>query len=90
MLRYEEKLDQFFRHGIIAVNKKLEIIHFCGYPNPPTESDYIALEEELKTDEEFDIKEEFILLPCPEDLLPYYLKIMEEADENGTIRYGDE
>jgi hypothetical protein len=46
------------RHGIIAVEltddpDEINIRHFCGYEEPPTQNDFDSLVEELNTDPEF-------------------------------------
>lgn len=88
MLRYEEK--PILTHGIVAINKNGEIIHFCAYTKEPTEGDYTALHEELESDPEFNISEEFVLFPCPPELLEMYLEIIEEAYDAGNVHFGDE
>ncbi len=61
-----QKLD--INYGIVAVNTKNQVIHFCGYEKEPTEADWEALVEELRTDPEFGLTEiPFRLLPATSD-----------------------
>lgn len=52
-----------FNYGIIAIDSRPDsegrnpILHFCGYKNPPTAIDFDQLQEELSTNEEFNLIE---------------------------------
>ena len=85
-----------FTHGIIAVNPNqplengdLEILHFVGYWNKPSEEDVISLWMELNEDETFGLQNqlgEIELCSAPEDIVEYYNSIVDwdeiEKNEN--------
>lgn len=79
-----------FKHGLVAITRTPKdiktgmatVVHFCGYPNPPTERDIKLLEEELNTDPEFNLigrinKDVFIVDASPA-MVKFYL---EKADK---------
>lgn len=83
----QKDLDEF-GYGLIAItqypeDKKagmISIVHFCGYPKPPTQTDIKSLEEELNTDPEFGLvgrikKDVFIVEATPEMVKMYMSKI---------------
>ena len=62
-------------HGIAAVRRgkemnEIEVLHFCGYFEEPSVSDYEALDKELREDPEFGLTDAaFELIPAPQDLI---------------------
>jgi hypothetical protein len=87
--------------GIIAVNKQayeakegqmIDVLHFVGYENEPSEADYESLYHELETDETFDLIEmakngQILLIEAPEPTVEYFKKLYneqlgEEEEEN--------
>lgn len=77
-----------FTHGIIAILhpgattdrepianfEGLDIYHYCGYQNTPTQIAFDALTEELKTDPAFNFDFEFDLMFAPEPVANYFSK----------------
>jgi hypothetical protein len=70
-------------YGIIVFNKNdinksdwfNYIKHFCGYWDKPTKDDISSLKEELKTDEEFGLTNEFndlVFYEATKEILDYY------------------
>ena len=77
-----------FKYGIIAVRPAEEgmadILHFCGYEEPPTEADYKALREELANDEEFGLVadiESLTLIEAPPEIVELYWQVV-QTDPN--------
>lgn len=63
--------------GIIAVDHTGAFLHFCGYEEPPTKTDYSALEAELKTDPEFGLTDKpFVLVQAPAEILEHFRKMV--------------
>ena len=70
-------------HGIIAYtlngtknNQYIEILHFCGYWQEPTEIDFSNLKKELNTDPSFNLvgridKDVFLMKSSPE-IIKFY------------------
>ena len=59
------------RNKIDPTNNDVAILHWSLYENQPTWNDYICLYDELKTDREFKIEKDFVLLPASDDMLKY-------------------
>jgi hypothetical protein len=73
----DEKFLSSMRYGIIALQEN-KVMHFCGYINPPSENDFASLDEELQTDEHFNlIGEYYDLMLCPDDLFEQIMRDME-------------
>jgi len=80
------------KFGLMAVTgydpekTKLAILHFCGYPMPPTEADKKMLEVELNTDPEFGlvdrINKDVFVIEAPEDIV----KLFKTPNENHMVR----
>jgi hypothetical protein len=79
-----EELQKEFKYGLVAVTQSEEdaaqgqvsIVHFCGYPNPPTQVDIDSLVEELNTDPTFNLvgrmgKDVFVVTATPEMVAHY-------------------
>ena len=70
------------KYGLIAIDPTQEgemkdVLHFCGYWNPPTDIDIESLRQELETDEEFGLTEiahRLDIIPCPHWLLEEFIK----------------
>ena len=65
------------RYGIVAYtlrdkeNPWIDVKHFCAYENPPSESDFLSLTDELNTDPEFGLvgrigEDVFLMMATPE------------------------
>ena len=69
--------ENLFNYGIMAVElqdfisgETFNILHVCGYENPPDAQSYRELYIELNTDDEFGlVGTEFILVPVLEKVL---------------------
>lgn len=77
------------RYGIIAVKRNpdnpnlADIVHFCGYSEPPTQADYENLKEELETDPEHELVGEMegvVLMEADEAVLKYFANELKDAD----------
>ena len=67
-------LSEFdFKHGLIAVTSS-EIIHFCGYLNPPTNFDKEDLVRELQTNPEFGLvgRTDYAVISAPHEVVQAY------------------
>lgn len=65
--------DKLFTHGVIAVDKDENVLHFIGYFELPTEQDYEQLHKELQQDEELGlIGVSFTLEPASDNILKYF------------------
>lgn len=78
MKELQNMFTQKFNYGIMVgrlVGHEMEILHYCGYPNPPTQDDYKSLLAELKSDEEFgltEIADELIYTDAPQEIINYF------------------
>lgn len=77
--RQEDFAPKEMRFGMIAVekaSKKIDIedvLHFVGFFDEPSESDYKAIREELETFPEFGlVGTEFDLIPSPPEIFDFY------------------
>ncbi len=80
------------KFGLIAVagddpeKRMLSILHFCGYPSPPNETDKKLLEMELNTDPEFGlvgrINKDVFIIEAPEDIVTMF----KTPNENHQVR----
>lgn len=79
-------MEEKFNYGLIVVNPKqegdnLDILHFVGYWEQPTQSSIDDLRMELKEDEEFglsDIIHELEILPAPQYIVDDYWEIVQK------------
>ena len=76
------------KYGLIAIDSAqeddefLDILHFCGYKEKPTQHEADELYKELSEDEEFgltDIIDRIIILPAPDDIVESY-KVLDEEE----------
>jgi hypothetical protein len=68
--------EQFnIKYGITVVNEKNEVFHFIGFENKPRKSDYDSMYEELKSDPEFGLPENFKLRESTEKEIEYFKKL---------------
>jgi hypothetical protein len=84
------------KYGIIAVKpnkefpeKSLDILHFCGYWEKPSETSYQDLYEDLRCEEGFDLGDKFELIEAPKSVVKVYKNIalrMEQKDKD-RIKY---
>ena len=71
----EDKSIMEITHGIAAVNRigdsqGIDVLHFCGYFEKPSASDYDSLLKELTEDPEFGlIDQKFELIEASQDLI---------------------
>lgn len=66
-------------HGLMAVSRDGEVLHFCGYEQPPTAADMAGLIEELKTDKTFGLTEvEFAVVHAPREVIDHYKEAYEQ------------
>ena len=89
-----------FKYGIIAVNPNkpdendtLEILHFVGYWNEPTEDDVLGLWEELKNTDEFGLQDqidEIELIPAPQEIVEMYNTMVDWDEMENEMREEDE
>jgi hypothetical protein len=81
-----------FTHAILAVDiSTLEILHLVAYYDNPSPPEYVRLFKELKTDPLFLLTEcDFILTPCPQEILDEYNQMLETEDHGFTVvEHGD-
>jgi hypothetical protein len=75
-------------YGLMVVDPKSKnILHFCGYEDPPTEFDKDFLREELRNDPSLDLTSKWNkveILEAPEDIVNDYRALMEDH-ENGKL-----
>jgi negative regulator of genetic competence, sporulation and motility len=66
------------KYGIIAYEltddtNEILVCHFCGYEQPPTNNEFLALTDELNTDSEFGlvgrIGVDVFLMQAPQDVV---------------------
>ena len=77
-------MDLEINFGLIVVNpeqegENLDILHFCGFSEPPTEKDAQELRKELRDDPEFGLQElwdKVDILEAPEDIVKEYKAIV--------------
>ena len=73
------------KYGLIVIDptqkdEMMDILHFVGYWNKPTNKDADLLREELMTDEEFgltDIAHRLDILPAPDYIVEEFKKELE-------------
>jgi hypothetical protein len=68
--------------GLIAIDRQGNILHFCGYENPPTSIDKKLLEKELATDPEFGLigkQDQYAVTNAPEALVEIMRKDFEAS-----------
>jgi hypothetical protein len=64
-------------YGLMVVAKEFDskgdrqLYHFCGYVNPPTAHERATLEAELKSNKEFEIPEEYLIIDASSEILEY-------------------
>lgn len=77
------------RYGIIAVRPAkdedgmADILHFCGYEDPPTQFDFDALREELNTNPAFGLQGDMDgveLMEAPEEILDTIMRSTDADD----------
>lgn len=74
------------KYGLIAIDplqkgEMIDILHFCGYWDRPTEIDAESLRKELSEDEEFgltDIADRLEIFDAPDYIVQEYIKIIKE------------
>jgi hypothetical protein len=72
------------KYGLIVVDPeqegdKLDILHFVGYWNKPTEKDIEALKNELATDKQFGLTEiiyKLNIVFAPDSIVEYYNNLL--------------
>lgn len=77
------------KHGLIVLDpsqegEMLNILHFVGYWDKPTQQDVDELREELRTDETFgltEIADSVIIIPAPDDMIKEFI---DSADESNS------
>ena len=75
-------------YGLVAAVQidrfHVEIVHFCGYEQEPTDVEIQALEEELQTDPQFDLvgRDDYIIVPTTEDMVDFYRRVHNGEDPN--------
>lgn len=75
-------------YGIVAIDEDGAIVHFVGYENRPTKTDFDEIYEELKTDPEFDLMDDdFILEHATQEQIEYVIAEFgkEISDDNPTL-----
>lgn len=84
----ESEIPFEFKYGIIAIRQAeggmADILHFCGYEEPPTQADYDALGKELATDKEFGLvasMDQIKLVEAPQEIVDLYRDMM-QTDPN--------
>ena len=72
-----------FPYGIAAVNKEGSVLHFCVYPEKPTEKEFEALNLELNTNEDFHIPDdgEIYLIDATEEMMEKIRDIAKNDDD---------
>jgi hypothetical protein len=74
-MNLEDKGVMDITHGIAAVKRigdsqAIDVLHFCGYFEKPSATDYDSLLKELTENPEFGlIDEKFELIEAPQDLI---------------------
>jgi len=73
-------------YGIVALDEKGTILHFCGYENPVKKEDFDKLKSELDNDKEFSLKGTNYTLAeaSPEIIEDYRKKYQKTLDEMDT------
>lgn len=80
------------KHGLIAAIQidpfHIEILHFCGYENPPKELDIQALKLELETDPEFDLvgRNDYFIAEATEDMVDFYRRVSQGEDPDDVFK----
>ena len=77
------------KYGLMVLDpsqegEMLDILHFVGYWDQPTQQDTDALREELRTDETFGLTEmadKVIIIPAPDEIVKEFI---ESADESNS------
>lgn len=80
------------KYGLMVIDpsqegEMLDILHFVGYWEQPTQQDADMLREELKTDESFGLTEmadKVIIIPAPDDIVKEFI---ENIDESNSLFY---
>ena len=75
----EEEFD--IKFGIVALDAKGNIHHFCGNEQKPNEKEFKVLEQELRTDEELGLTgkmDQLVLI----EAWPELIKYMQESYDN--------
>jgi len=75
-----------FKYGLIGCAKldddHISILHFCGYPSPPTDEDIKALELELNSDPRFGlvgrVGRDVFIIRATQEMCDYYLSAVKE------------
>ena len=83
-----------FNYGLVAIKQidkfHVEILHFCGYENEPTDVEIKALKEELDTDPEFELvgRDDYIIVPATEEMIVFYRRVYngEDPDDDNIFR----
>lgn len=60
---------------------ELDVYHFCGYKNQPTEEDYSALAHRLKSDPQYGLTEVVYQIQEASPALVKYYKALNPSDE---------
>ena len=77
------------KYGLMVLDpsqegEMLDILHFVGYWDQPTQQDADALREELRTDETFGLTEmadKVIIIPAPDEIVKEFI---ESADKSNS------
>lgn len=76
------------KYGLMVLDpsqegEMLDILHFVGYWEQPTQQDVDMLREELKTDESFGLTEmadKVIIIPAPDDIVKEFIENIDESN----------
>ena len=78
------------KHGLMVLDpsqqgEMLDILHFVGYWDQPTQQDADNLREELRTDESFgltEIADKVVIIPAPDYIVEEFITNIDESDNH--------
>lgn len=91
-LRGEQNILMEFNYGLVAAIKidefHIEILHFCGYENKPTEFVIQSLKEELETDPEFELvgRSDYFITEATPDMIDFYRRVYNGEDPDDVFK----
>jgi len=78
----EQEFIESIKFGLIILDEYGYMLHFCGYPNKPTEEDRENLYNELKTDKSFGLtkRDNLVMIELSQEQVDFYRRRLQSEN----------